>query len=279
MQRTKAREQTNLNPMKLTRLTDEQHLILKRVVEEYYVVLPPALKVHSLFATHILSETLHHYGIRTRVLPCRLWCSQRASEREFVGGFVNFGDREKWNGHVVCLVGEWLVDAALYHLNPTFNYQVPSIVARRIAMPEPGIYARYRLDKHTEFIWYRLPPEVPAIPLEGYEEHMDHFVATLVRHVNALLGIEKTVEAVEAVTESAEQPVSEAVDADAVGNDAAAGAAAPEHSAEFGEAGDAEGEDPGPDPEEPSQEAEASEEAAMPEPGTEAAESGTLQPA
>ena len=191
--------------MKLTRLTDEQQHILQLVVEEYFVVLPPALKVHSLFATHILSKTLQHFGIRTRVLPCRLWCSLLPSKRELVGGFVNFSDREKWNGHVVCIVGEWLVDAALYHLNPTFNYEVPKIIARRIALPEPGIYTRYRLNKDTEFIWYRLPAEVPAIPLAGYEDYIERFVNMLVKHINGLLGIvEEPVE--EAPAEAAQEP-------------------------------------------------------------------------
>lgn len=175
--------------LKLNRLTEEQSHILKLVVEEFYIALPEALKVHSLFATHILSETLHRYGIRTRVLPCRLWCSLPQTDKEFPGGFVNFYDTEKWNGHVVCLVGEWLVDAALYHLNPTFNFEVPKIVARRIALPEPGIYTRYRLNRTTEFVWYRLPPKAPAVTLAGYEEFIERYVAMLVSHVNVLLGI------------------------------------------------------------------------------------------
>lgn len=174
--------------MKLTRLNDEQHHILKLVVEEYFVVLPPALKVHSLFATHILSQTLQHYGIRTRVIPCRLWSSLNP-KFEFAGGFVNFTNVEKWNGHVVCLAGEWLIDAALYHLNPTYNYEVPKIIARRIVMPERGTYARYRMNKNVEFVWYRLPPEVPLVPLTGYEDYIDRFVTKLVAHINKLLGI------------------------------------------------------------------------------------------
>lgn len=158
-------------------------------MEEYYVALPEALKVHSLFATHILSHALHHYGIRTRVLPCRLWCSLPRSDKEFPGGFANFFDTEKWNGHVVCLVGDWLVDAALYHLNPTFNFEVPKIVARRIALPESGIYTRYRLNPTTEFVWYRLPPQAAAIPVSGYEDFIERFVTMLVAHVNVLLGV------------------------------------------------------------------------------------------
>ena len=174
--------------MKLNRLTEEQSQILKLVVEEYYAVLPPAIQVHSLFATHILSNTLHRFGIRTRVLPCRLWCSFLPQKKELVGGFVNYGDREKWNGHVVCLVGDWLVDAALYHLNPSFNYEVPKIIAARVLLPAPGTYARYRVNRETEFIWYRLPASAAAIPQTGYEDYIDRFVDDLYVHIRRLLG-------------------------------------------------------------------------------------------
>lgn len=183
--------------MKLTPLNDEERQILKLVVEEFYAVLPPALQVHSLFATHVLSNTLHRFGIRTRVLPCRLWCSSLqpplSLRREVVGGVVNYGNPEKWNGHVVCIVGEWLVDAALYHLNPSFNYEVPKIIARRIARPEPGIYTRYTLNRNTEFIWYRLPPKASAVSVAGYEDFIDRFVNDLVGHLRRLLGYDDQV--------------------------------------------------------------------------------------
>lgn len=192
--------------MKLTRLTEEQQHILKLVVEEFYVALPAALKVHSLFATHILSKTLHHYRIRTRVIPCRLWCSLNP-KYEFPGGFVNFTNTEKWNGHVVCLVGDWLVDAALYHLNPTYNYEVPKIIARRIVMPERGTYARYRMNKNVEFVWYRLPPEVSLVPLTGYEDYIDRFTDRLIGHINRLLGI---------VEEPVEELATDVADAESV---------------------------------------------------------------
>ena len=197
--------------LKLSHLTDEQHHILKLVVEEYYAVLPEALKVHSLFATHILSQTLHHFGIRTRLLPCRLWCSRSQSDKGFPGGFVNFYNVENWNGHVVCLVGEWLIDAALYHLNPTFNFEVPKIIARRIALPEPDIYARYRLNSATEFVWYRLPPKAAPVSVTGYEDFIGRFVSMLVAHINSLLGIVKDPDAAEGVPD--EQALLEAQDA------------------------------------------------------------------
>jgi hypothetical protein len=99
---------------------------------------------------------------------------------------LNFEVAEKWNGHVICLVGDWLVDAAIYHLNPTFGYQVPKIITQRIVYPEPQIYTRYRLNKKTDFIWYRLPANLPTIPLEGYEEFMQRYLPTLIDHIDRL---------------------------------------------------------------------------------------------
>jgi hypothetical protein len=194
--------------LKLNPLNDEERQILRLVVEDYYVVLPPALQVHSLFATHILSRTLHRFGIRTRVLPCRLWCSSlrppMPNNRETVGGVVNYWDTEKWNGHVVCLVGDWLVDVALYHLNPGFNYEVPKLIARRIVRPEPGIYARYQLNKQTEFIWYRLPAKTAAVSVAGYEDVIDRFVDDLSSHIRRLLGYEDDLPAEESIITSEE---------------------------------------------------------------------------
>ncbi len=172
--------------MKLKSLNEDEYRILQMVVKEFYVALPEILKTYSLFSTHVVSKALNHYGIKTRVIPARLWCSNLKTEKEFVGGCLNFEDAEKWNGHVICLVGDWLVDAAIYHLNPTFGYQVPKIIAQRIVYPEPQIYTRYRLNKKTDFIWYRLPANLPTIPLEGYEEFMQRYLPTLIDHIDRL---------------------------------------------------------------------------------------------
>jgi hypothetical protein len=172
--------------MKLKSLNEDEYRILQMVVKEFYVALPEILKTYSLFSTHVVSKVLHHYGIKTRVIPARLWCSNLKTEKEFVGGFLNYEDAEKWNGHVICLVGDWLVDAAIYHLNPAFGYQVPKIIAQRIVYPEPQIYTRYRLNKKTDFVWYRLPANLPTIPLEGYEEFMQRYLPTLIEHIDRL---------------------------------------------------------------------------------------------
>jgi hypothetical protein len=180
------------------------------VVKEFYVALPESLKTYSVFSTHVISKALHHYGIKTRVIPARLWCSNLKTEKEFVGGCFNFEDAEKWNGHVICLVGDWLVDAAIYHLNPTFGYQVPKIIAQRIVYPEPQIYTRYRLNKRTEFIWYRLPANSPTIPLAGYEDFMQRYLPTLIEHIDRLRAVpEKVVipEQIALVDESVEDLV------------------------------------------------------------------------
>jgi hypothetical protein len=172
--------------MKLKSLNEDEYRILQMVVKEFYVALPEVLKTYSLFSTHVVSKVLNYYGVKTRVIPARLWCSNLKTEKEFVGGCLNFEEAEKWNGHVICLVGDWLVDAAIYHLNPTFGYQVPKIIAQRIVYPEPQIYTRYRLNKKTDFVWYRLPANLPTIPLEGYEEFMQRYLPTLIDHIDRL---------------------------------------------------------------------------------------------
>ena len=196
--------------MKLKSLNEDEYRILQMVVKEFYVALPEVLKTYSLFSTHVVSKVLNHYGVKTRVIPARLWCSNLKTEKEFVGGCFNFEDAEKWNGHVICLVGDWLVDAAIYHLNPTFGYQVPKIIAQRIVYPEPQIYTRYRLNKRTEFIWYRLPANSPTIPLAGYEDFMQRYLPTLIEHIDRLRAVpEKVVipEQIALVDESVEDLV------------------------------------------------------------------------
>lgn len=186
--------------MKLNSLNEDEYRILQMVVKEFYVALPESLKTYSLFSTHVISKALHHYGIKTRVIPARLWCSNLKTEKEFVGGCLNFEDSEKWNGHVVCLVGDWVVDAAIYHLNPTFGYQVPKIIAQRIVFPEPQIYTRYRLNKKTEFVWYRLPANLPTIPLTGYEDFMHRYLPTLLDHIDRLRAVPEKVIVPEQIT-------------------------------------------------------------------------------
>ena len=207
--------------MKLKSLNEDEYRILQMVVKEFYVALPESLKTYSLFSTHVISKALHHYGIKTRVIPARLWCSNLKTETEFVGGCFNFEDAEKWNGHVICLVGDWLVDAAIYHLNPTFGYQVPKIIAQRIVYPEPQIYTRYRLNKKTEFVWYRLPANLPTIPLVGYEDFMHRYLPTLIGHIDRLRAApEKVVipEQITLVDESVEDLVEGATENSAESN-------------------------------------------------------------
>ena len=186
--------------MKLNSLNEDEYRILQMVVKEFYVALPESLKTYSVFSTHVISKALHHYGIKTRVIPARLWCSNLKTEKEFVGGCLNFEDAEKWNGHVICLVGDWLVDAAIYHLNPTFGYQVPKIIAQRIVYPEPQIYTRYRLNKKTEFVWYRLPANSPTIPLSGYEDFMQRYLPTLLEYIDRLRAVPEKVIVPEQIT-------------------------------------------------------------------------------
>ena len=207
--------------MKLKSLNEDEYRILQMVVKEFYVALPEILKTYSLFSTHVISKALHHYGIKTRVIPARLWCSNLKTEKEFVGGCLNFEDAEKWNGHAICLVGDWLVDAAIYHLNPTFGYQVPKIIAQRIVYPEPQIYTRYRLNKKTEFVWYRLPANSPTIPLAGYEDFMHRYLPTLIDHIDRLRAAPEKVivpEQITLVDGSVEDLVEEAMENSAVSN-------------------------------------------------------------
>ena len=207
--------------MKLKSLNEDEYRILQMVVKEFYVALPESLKTYSLFSTHVISKALHHYGIKTRVIPARLWCLNLKTEKEFVGGCFNFEDAEKWNGHVICLVGDWLVDAAIYHLNPTFGYQVPKIIAQRIVYPKPQIYTRYRLNKKTEFVWYRLPANLPTIPLVGYEDLMHRYLPTLIGHIDRLRAApEKVVipEQITLVDESVEDLVEGATENSAESN-------------------------------------------------------------
>jgi hypothetical protein len=207
--------------MKLKSLNEDEYRILQMVVKEFYVALPEILKTYSLFSTHVISKALHHYGIKTRVIPARLWCSNLKTEKEFVGGCLNFEDAEQWNGHAICLVGDWLVDAAIYHLNPTFGYQVPKIIAQRIVYPEPQIYTRYRLNKKTEFVWYRLPANSPTIPLAGYEDFMHRYLPTLIDHIDRLRAAPEKViipEQITLVDGSVEDLVEEAMENSAVSN-------------------------------------------------------------
>jgi len=204
--------------MKLKSLNEDEYRILQMVVKEFYVALPEVLKTYSLFSTHVVSKVLNHYGVKTRVIPARLWCSNLKTEKEFVGGCLNFEEAEKWNGHVICLVGDWLVDAAIYHLNPTFGYQVPKIITQRIVYPEPQIYTRYRLNKKTDFIWYRLPANLPTIPLEGYEDFMQRYLPTLIDQIDRLRAAPDKVITPEQIT-LLEEPADDLVQRDTENSD------------------------------------------------------------
>lgn len=153
----------------MNELTEVQQGMVTALASRYFDVVPEDLRTYCSVTAKISSVVLQHYGIESNLLPCQIWYV--APHRNFVIGFLgNPPTPGKWDGHVVCRAGNWIIDAALHHFKVDWQLEVPPVVAARTFGPVTQVISRIDVNNEAR-LWWHPPPtgadlNIPPAPLD-----------------------------------------------------------------------------------------------------------------
>lgn len=149
--------------MKVRQLTAVEQSTLRTLAESFYEVVPLELSTYCSLTSAISKVVLRHFAIQSRIVPCQLWCT--TPTHNYVIGFIGNKKIEgKWDGHAICVAGNWLIDTALHHLQREFQIPVPRVaMLETFSIPTQSIGRADLSHQHT--IWWHKPPQGADIRL------------------------------------------------------------------------------------------------------------------
>ncbi|MBH9553694.1 hypothetical protein [Inhella gelatinilytica] len=136
---------------------------MHHLAHAFYACIPADLQTYCVLTAEIARRALAHFGLTSHLEPCQLWCV--TSQANYAVGFLGRGARShKWDGHVVCRVGPWLLDTALFHFEREFSLPVPRVaLVRSFAVPTQAL-ARATVGPDRDVWWLRPPGDAPTTP-------------------------------------------------------------------------------------------------------------------
>jgi len=166
----------------MKQLTEGEQSTLTTLADTFYDVVPLELRTYCALTSAISKAVLRHFAIQSRIVPCQLWYA--TPTHNYVIGFVgNKKTESKWDGHAICMAGNWLVDTALHHLQVEFQIAVPPVaVLERFAIPTQLIGRADLSNQHT--IWWHKPPQGANTNLpENPQSLVSEYAAKLVERL------------------------------------------------------------------------------------------------
>lgn len=151
---------------------------LTTLANVFYEVVPLKLRTYCHLTAEISKTVLQDFGISATVVPCQLLCA--VADSNYVIGFVGSPSKDaKWDGHAICVAGDWFIDAAISHLQIQFGIDVPPVAfAPRFTLPTQVI-SRIDCGERQSLWWYQPPhgadtrmPEEPASVIFDYSSHL-----------------------------------------------------------------------------------------------------------
>ena len=140
----------------MRQLTAGEQSTLKLLADTFYEVVPLELRTYCSLTSAISKAALHHFAIQSRIVPCQLWYA--APTHNYVIGFIGNKKTEgKWDGHAICMAGNWLIDTALHHLQTEFQIAVPPVAAVEAFSIPTQIIGRADLSNRHTIWWHRAP--------------------------------------------------------------------------------------------------------------------------
>ena len=137
-------------------LNKGQLSILSELSKVYYRIIPRDYLTYCSLTAEISVSVLQHFGIAAHLVPCQVWLA--GPDKNLIVGFTQVKMPGKWDGHVVCVAQDWLIDAATHHFKKDFGVDVPDLIlARRFPISSSAI-SRYDLDQNTRLWWLNPPP-------------------------------------------------------------------------------------------------------------------------
>lgn len=165
--------------MDLPAVTQEEVLVCLR--DEFYRVVPLKYQTYCVLTARICQRALRHFNLEYEVVPCQLWWS--GIDGNFVVGFHEQHPQEQWGGHVVCMGQDWLVDAALHHIQKGTGEPVPNILVTRTFAIRSNAISRRILSPQASLWWHRPPAgvqiDLPQEPEDLIARYADELIAVM----------------------------------------------------------------------------------------------------
>lgn len=168
--------------MEKYKLNLQQKWVVENLVDTYYNCVPTRYKTYCSLTSRISERVLSSFGIRAELVPCQLWCV--TSTHNYVIGFVGNTSPGRWDGHVICVAGDYLVDAATHHIPKQFNISVPDILFSQLIPLPTQVISRYNLDDAKRLWWHPLPSGFDPTPPDEPKAIIDEYSDRLIREIH-----------------------------------------------------------------------------------------------
>ena len=160
---------------------------LQLVTRQYYEVVPEKYRTYCVFNARLLQRVLTHYRIRSELMPCQIWLSRPADS--IVLGFLDSKPEPGggWDGHVACRVGDYFIDASVYHFHEAAGVAFPnSLLVQRFNRPSQ-ILGQYNISASDRLWWHQPPDGVDSTPPQENQADLNLYAGQLIKHLDAML--------------------------------------------------------------------------------------------
>lgn len=168
-------------------LAPEHTLMVQTLAHQFYVVVPREYRTYCAFTARIAMAALRGLGVDADLLACQMWCV--TPKDNYVVGFLDRVSPEKgrWNGHVVCVAGDFFIDAAVCNFERDFQLRVPTVVYGQRFRDSTTVVARVNIAASSQLWWHSPPPGVNTTVPDAPEKSVADFAAKLMVQVRAVL--------------------------------------------------------------------------------------------
>jgi hypothetical protein len=168
--------------------TDKLEVIfLQLLTRQYYEVVPVKYRTFCVFNARLLQIVLNHYGIRNELMPCQIWLSR--ADYSIVLGFLDSKPAPGggWDGHVVCRVGDYFIDASVYHFHEAAGSDLPdAVLVQRFNRPS-HVLGRLSISDSDRLWWHQPPDGVDPTPPQENQTDLNLYAGKLIAHLDEML--------------------------------------------------------------------------------------------
>ena len=160
---------------------------LQLITRQYYEVVPEKYRTFCVFNARLLQMVLTHYRIASELMPCQIWLSR--ADDSIVLGFLDSKPPPGggWDGHVACRVGDYFIDASVYHFHEAAGVTFSdSLLVQRFNRPSQ-ILGQYNISGSDRLWWHQPPDGVDPTPPQENPAELSLYAGQLIQHLDAML--------------------------------------------------------------------------------------------
>ena len=161
--------------------------LVRYLAQHYYEVVPDSLRTYCAVTSRITQAVLHAYGLPARLTPCQVWYVT-PGHNHVVGFLGQDPVPGKWDGHVACTVGPWMIDAAISQYQRDFGLVTPWVVLTQPFRVRSRVIARLDLGPDRGLWWHEPPGGLDLTPPAEPEALVETHARALIAYLDSRLG-------------------------------------------------------------------------------------------